>query len=180
MCSPGQAGRWVRSRSEKQLLHIHNITSNGDGVAAHSTPSNRQTRRSVVFTVLLAVALLAFIGPAAAAQDGGEDSIDWESEWGANNQSPGTVDIAAEPAEFETAPDNVSTYEVVVYGATNGITGYDNIEIVLEDTRTVELGADSNTTVTFANGTGDVETVLFNYSVTVATSDDAVDGELAV
>ncbi len=131
---------------------------------------NRGTRRSVAFTVLL-----AFVGPAVAAQDGGGDSIDLEDGWETNNQSPGTVDIAVEPAEFETAPDNVNTYEVVVYGATNGISGYDNIEIVLEDTRTVELGADSNTTVT-----GDSETVLPRYSVTVATSDTTVDGELAV
>jgi len=94
---------------------------------------NRGTQRSVALTVLLAVALLVFVGPAVTAQDGSDGSIGLEEEWETNNQSPGTIDIAVEPAEFETAPDNVSTYEVVVYGATNGISGYDNIEIVVED-----------------------------------------------
>jgi len=87
-----------------------------------------------------AVGVLAFLAPAAAAESSGDTVLE-EAETTADGYGTldaekgpyGTFDIALEPTDGELAPGEVTTYEVVVYGATNGIKGYLNIELVLDD-----------------------------------------------
>jgi hypothetical protein len=93
----------------------------------------RGTQCSVVLAVLFGVALLAFAGPAVATDGAGTSNSTLGGEGGVDTEQTGSFDIAVEPASLETAPGSVSTYEVVIYGATNGIEGYDNIRLSIDD-----------------------------------------------
>jgi PGF-CTERM protein len=126
---------------------------------------NNRTLLSVSLTILIAVAMLAFVAPAVSAQDAGE----------------GNVNISLNPADGEVDQGEVQTYEVIVEDADNGIGAYElNVsvgdETVGEVTDYALTASDTdfdNSEISADNSTLTLEAALGNSSHDANNTDGA-------
>ena len=172
------------------------MTGNGVSIPPDATRKlktmNNRKLLSVSLTILLAVALLALVAPAVSAQDQGEGNIvtslelvDGEAQTGevqtynsilqnsdgeVGTNAGHTVNISLEPASITSGPGGVNTYDVVVSGATEGISGYDNIEVEIQDPAVANF-TDFNETATANEG----DQSIFSITEIRDANDDAAD-----